>query len=65
MSDFIFIHDWIDNQLAVIAKKLPQLVAANPEGYYCGRAHGYKQALLDLIEVLEEKEADVNDNSNQ
>jgi hypothetical protein len=58
MTDFTFIHDWIDNQLAVIAQKLPMLVNANPEGYYCGRAHGYKQALLDLIQLLEDWEND-------
>jgi hypothetical protein len=50
------IDDFINNKFEMIAKLLPDAVDKNPAGFECGWATGYKQALLDIDRLLEDKE---------
>jgi len=42
------LNEWIDSKLAIIANELPKLVHDDPSSFNCGRAMGYKKAMLDL-----------------
>lgn len=46
---------WADKKMSEIAQKLPTLVHTEPASFACGYNMGYKQALLDLENYLEEK----------
>ena len=48
------INTWLNEKLASIAKRLPKLVQHEPSSFACGHAMGYKQALLDLDNLLQE-----------
>jgi hypothetical protein len=48
------LQEWIGNQFAVIAEKLPTLVHTEPASFSCGFNTGYKQALLDLERQIED-----------
>lgn len=48
------LQDWIDSKYKEISKKLPLLVNTQPDTFVCGHASGYKEALLDLDQFLEE-----------
>lgn len=50
------LQEWIDNKLAEIGKKLPELITKNPSGFACGFSTGYKGALLDLDRFLTKEE---------
>ncbi len=50
------LNDWIDSKLAEIANKLPGLVHSSPSSFSCGHAMGYKQALLDLENFMNDIE---------
>lgn len=49
------LQDWIDENIADIAKKLPTLVHTEPASFLCGFNTGYKQAMLDLDRFLEDE----------
>lgn len=47
------VQDWIDFKLSKIALSLPRLVKEQPDSFSCGHNMGYKQAMLDLSQMLE------------
>lgn len=49
----ITLHDWINSQLSIISKLLPDLVEKSPASFSCGDQIGYKKALLDILDFLE------------
>jgi hypothetical protein len=49
------LQDWIDQKIAEIAKKLPTLVHTEPASFSCGYNMGYKQAMLDLDNFLQDE----------
>jgi len=49
------VMDWADAKMSYIAKKMPSLVHTEPSSFACGFNMGYKQALLDLENHLENK----------
>lgn len=53
-KDINEINTWLNEKLASIAKRLPKLVQHEPSSFACGHAMGYKQALLDLDNLLQE-----------
>ena len=50
----MFIQDWIKNKYAEIASKLPTLVHTEPASFSCGFNTGYKQAMIDLENIIED-----------
>lgn len=50
----MFIQDWTAKKLKEIAEKLPTLVHTEPASFSCGYNAGYKQALLDLENIIED-----------
>jgi hypothetical protein len=50
----MIIQDWINNKYADIASKLPTLVHTEPASFSCGFNAGYKQALRDLENMIED-----------
>lgn len=50
----MYIQDWINNKYKEIAVKLPTLVHTEPASFSCGFNTGYKQALLDLENQIED-----------
>lgn len=49
---------FINDKLAEITKRLPELVHENPASFSCGFNAGYKAALLDLSRIMENKKHD-------
>jgi len=49
----MLLRNWIDEKLLEIASKLPTLVHTDPASFACGHNMGYKQALLDLDNLIE------------
>jgi hypothetical protein len=48
------LQEWIDEKIADIANKLPTLVHTEPASFSCGYNTGYKQAMLDLDNIIED-----------
>lgn len=48
------LNDWINQGLARVANILTRLVLTQPSSFACGHATGYKQAILDLDNYLED-----------
>lgn len=48
------LNSWIDEKIGEIANKLPSLVHTEPASFACGYNVGYKSALLDLENRLDE-----------
>ncbi len=46
------VNQFISNELASIAEKLPTLAHSDPASFACGYNTGYKQALLALDRML-------------
>lgn len=46
------LNDWINDKFADIAQRLPTLVHTEPASFSCGYNTGYKQALLDLDNII-------------
>jgi hypothetical protein len=59
----LLIQDWIDKKFKDIASKLPTLVHTEPASFACGFNVGYKQALLDLDQLLEEITEEAHNNN--
>lgn len=49
------INEWIYSKLKEVADILPSSVHDDPEGFSCGFNTGYKHALLDLNNFIQEK----------
>jgi hypothetical protein len=54
------VKHWINEQLQIISHKLPTLVHENPASFACGYNMGYKQCLLTLDRILEDKGREIN-----
>ena len=54
------LQEWIDENIADIAKKLPTLVYTEPASFSCGFNTGYKQAMLDLDRFLEDEDKHIS-----
>jgi hypothetical protein len=50
----MYIQDWINDKHKEIAGKLPTLVHTEPASFSCGFNTGYKQALRDLENLIED-----------
>ena len=50
----MYIQDWINDKYKEIAGKLPMLVHTEPASFSCGFNVGYKQALRDLDNQIED-----------
>lgn len=50
----MYIQDWISEQYKEIAKKLPNLVHTEPASFACGFNTGYKEALRELENKIED-----------
>jgi hypothetical protein len=50
----MFIQDWINDKFKEIAGKFPTLVHTEPASFSCGFNTGYKQALLDIENQIED-----------
>lgn len=50
----MYIQDWINNKLKEIAIKLPDLVENHSASFACGFSSGYKSAMLDLDNLIED-----------
>jgi hypothetical protein len=50
----MFIQDWINEKYKDIACKLPTLVHTEPASFSCGFNTGYKQALRDIENQIED-----------
>ncbi len=48
----MYIQDWICEKLKQVAERLPTLVHTEPASFSCGYNTGYKQALLDLDNII-------------
>ncbi len=48
------LENWMNNKFTKIASQLPKLVEENPASFTCGHVMGYKQALLDISNQLED-----------
>ena len=53
--DPMILDEWITYKLAEISLKLPNLVHENPASFACGFNTGYKQAMLDLDRIVQQK----------
>ena len=51
----MILDEWITYKLAEISLKLPNLVHENPASFACGFNTGYKQAMLDLDRIVQQK----------
>lgn len=49
------LQQWIDDRLKYIAELLPQLQHEDPASFACGYNAGYKHALLELVDFLDEE----------
>lgn len=49
------LNNWINNKLIEISQKLPDQVHVNPASFACGYNMGYKQALLDFQNFIEQR----------
>lgn len=49
----MYIQDWTAGKFKEIAAKLPTLVHTEPASFSCGFNTGYKQALIDLENLIE------------
>lgn len=50
------LNDWIDGKIAEISNKLPTLVHQDPASFSCGYNTGYKNAMLDLENFMNDLE---------
>jgi len=54
------LQEWINNRLSYAAKLLPQLTHEDPASFACGYNAGYKNALLEIQEFLNDKKLLIN-----
>lgn len=50
----VYLNDFIDERLADIIKTLSDLENEYPSTFCCGLAAGYKQALLEILNKIDE-----------
>lgn len=62
MQNIIILQDFINNKISEIAKTFPELVHERPASFECGHKMGYKQALLDIDNLLQYNEIWINKN---
>lgn len=53
-GETMYIQDWTRDKLKEIAGRLPTFVHSDPSSFACGFNAGYKLALLDLDNLIED-----------